>query len=281
MNQRRVNYFPCALSIAGSDSGGGAGVQADLRTFWASGVYGCSVITAVTSQNPVKVSHIEALSSVSVATQTKAVFEAYSVGSVKTGMLFNVDIINSVADALSNLKVPLVVDPVMVSTSGAALLEKNAIETLKEKLIPRADWITPNIPEAELLLDRKIKSIDDMKDSVRQIGSRWGCNCILKGGHAENSPADMVDVVLCENTVYLLSSPSVRGSNATHGTGCVFSAALTAAISRGDSSFKSLCYAKQFVYGSLIEEVEPGEKVHSMYPPAVSYEKNVLLQEVF
>ena len=167
-NNPKNEIYPAALSIAGSDSGGGAGIQADLRTFNAFGVYGCTAITAVTSQNPKKVARIDAIPAEGVVSQIETVLEAIRVRCAKTGMLFSAEIVSAVAACMARHELPLVVDPVMVSTSGSMLLKEDAVEALKNELFPLADWITPNLPEAELLLGRKLKGEADYIDAARE-----------------------------------------------------------------------------------------------------------------
>ncbi len=179
MKSNETEFYPAALTIAGSDSGGGAGIQADLRTFAAFGVYGCSAITAVTAQNPLKVTRVDALPCAGVDAQIKAVLSTIKVRAAKTGMLFSAEIINTVAQNLSEQNLSLVVDPVMISSSGVRLLEEDALTVLKDELLPLASWITPNIPEAELLLGCKIKTHEDAVNAAMEFGHRWDCSVAL------------------------------------------------------------------------------------------------------
>ena len=165
---QNVRLYPAALTIAGSDSGGGAGIQADLRTFHYFRVFGTSAITAVTFQNPLEVAGIEPVSPEGVRAQIRTVRKGIDIAAVKTGMLFSAEIIEAAADALSGFTGPLVVDPVMISTSGRNLLREDAVEALKNTLLPKAAWITPNLPEAEALTGRRIQSGDDAVQAARE-----------------------------------------------------------------------------------------------------------------
>jgi hydroxymethylpyrimidine kinase/phosphomethylpyrimidine kinase len=280
MGKGGKKYYPSALTVAGSDSGGGAGIQADLRTFSAFGVYGCSVITAVTAQNPYKVSRVDPLPADSVAAQLTAALEAFSINSVKTGMLFSVDIIEAIAPFFEQLSVPIVVDPVMVSTSGAKLLEESAVEMIKERIFPAASWITPNIPEAELLLGGSIAGLNDMKEAAQECSIRWDCGCVLKGGHAGAVKGKMSDIVAYKGKVLQLTSPAIDAKIAAHGTGCTFSSAIAASFALGLHWKEALASAKSFVYGSLAEAVQLGGKLHAMYPPTESCLENVSLGRI-
>ncbi len=271
MNKKPLEFYPVALTIAGSDSGGGAGIQADLRTFSAFGVYGCSVITAVTSQNPFKVGRVDPMSQEAVAAQFDAVKSAFRIGAVKTGMLFGESIINTIAPELEKLNVPLVVDPVMVATSGAKLLQDSAVKAMKDKLLPVAAWITPNLKEAELLLECRIGSLKDMADAAKRGAEKWNCGFIVKGGHLGERGSKVSDIVAYEGKVYQLTSPAAETTMAAHGTGCTFSAAAAAGLALKFPWKKALCAAKGFVFGSLEEAVQVGEELEAMYPPEDTY----------
>lgn len=280
MGKEKKNYYPAALTVAGSDSGGGAGIQADLRTFSAFGVFGCSVITAVTAQNPLKVSRVDALSPESVAAQLGAVLDAFSINAVKTGMLFGEDIIEVLAPVFESMSAPLIVDPVMVSTSGAKLLKDSAVEMMKNRIFPAASWITPNIPEAELLLGRKITGFKEMKEAVAECSDRWDCGCVLKGGHAGAYKGKISDLAAWKGSLYKLTSFALDAGIAAHGTGCTFSSAMAASFALGFSWKDALCSAKAFVYGSLVEAVKVGRAFDAMYPPSESYLENVSLEKI-
>jgi hydroxymethylpyrimidine/phosphomethylpyrimidine kinase len=280
MKSNEREFYPSALSIAGSDSGGGAGIQADLRTFAAFGVFGCTAITAVTSQNPTEVTRVDAIPAEGVKTQIEAVLSKIAVRTVKTGMLFSSDIIEAVAGCMKKYEVSLIIDPVMISTSGTRLLEESAIDALMDKLMPLADWITPNIPEAELLSGKKLTTRSDIMNAAEEFGQRWNCSIILKSGHMEPDSDVAADIVYHDGKIFELSSPRVINCKASHGTGCTLSSALAAALALGFPWKKALRMAKGFVYGSLNESIIIGEGLEAMYPPAESYQGKTLLSKI-
>lgn len=239
-----------ALTIAGSDSGGGAGIQADLKTFTAMGVFGTSAITCITAQNPDAVTGIEAVSAKLITAQIKAVTGGFPVSATKTGMLFSTTVIRAVARSLRQVECgPLVVDPVMVSTSGSRLLRQDAMEALCREILPQATAITPNLNEAEILAGCRIRSLKELQTACRAIAMRFGTACIAKGGHLAGGK--VVDV-LCTGSddLTLYTAPRVR-IRGTHGTGCTFSAALTAALAVGEPLHEAVALAKQFVTHAL------------------------------
>ena len=263
--------LPAVLTIAGSDSGGGAGIQTDLRTFNAFNVYGCSAITAVTSQNPDEVRRVDLLSGGAVGCQIETVLDKIPIRFAKSGMLANREIIEAVAGIVARRQLELIVDPVMVSTSGTRLLEESAVSAMKERLFPLAKWITPNSPEAELICGVKIDSASDLVSAARMLYEQFGCNVILKSGHLLH--ADLVSDVVCFNgKLFTLSSPRINvDANTAHGTGCTFSAALTANLALGKSWDEAVMRAKAFVCGSLAESVVLSETLRQMYPPEKSW----------
>lgn len=268
------------LTIAGSDSGGGAGVQADLRTFNAFKVYGCSAITAVTSQNPDEVRRVDVLNAESVKTQLESVLDAIPIRFAKTGMLAARETIECVAAFVQKHNLQLVVDPVMVSTSGARLLAESAVSAMQELLFPLAEWITPNIPEAELICQRKLSAPVDLAGAALQLYEKYQCNCILKSGHAITAE-QVTDIVCYQGDIYALSSPIAKvHGNTAHGTGCTLSAALTANLALNKSWQESLIAAKAFVYGSLCESVALSDTLAQMYPPEKNYSNQVSLQKL-
>ena len=257
-----------ALTVAGSDSGGGAGVQADLRTFSAFGVFGCSSLTALTSQNPLEVRRVDAVPVKGVVAQIETVADALRISAVKTGMLYSAQTVKAVASSLSKLKLPLVVDPVAVSTSGVALLKGDAVSAMRSKLLPIATWATPNIPEAELLASLKIRSEDEMLFAAQEFHRRWGCSCVVKGGHFKGDSKRSSDIVCHKGVLYRLSTPRVKIRAASdHGTGCTFSAALAALLAKEASWEEALLGAKGFVYASLSSPVRISSKLYAMFPP--------------
>ena len=262
-----VEYYPAALTIAGSDSGGGAGIQADLRTFNALGVFGCTAVTAVTAQNPEKVARIDSIPAPGVSAQIDSVMEKIAVRCAKSGMLGSAENVAAVADAVKRHRLSLICDPVMISTSGRRLLVEEAFDVLIKKLLPLALWITPNIPEAEFLLKKKLNTAAELADGAKALFDKTGANILLKGGHCENSKR-AVDYICYRSKVYILSTPKVKVPPfASHGTGCSLSAAMTALTALKFSWSDMLQDAKAFVYGSLREHVEIGPGVSAMYPP--------------
>lgn len=243
------------LTIAGSDSGGCAGIQADIKTMGALGVFGMSAVTAVTSQNTQGVTYIEELSVKSVTTQIEAIYNDLKPDAIKSGMLFSKDIILAVYETLEkHNKVPYVLDPVMVATSGARLLKEDAIEVLIEKLLPIADIVTPNIPEAELISGMKIESQKDVDEACRIIRSKGVKNVIIKGGHFENSE-ESVDTLYDGQNHYELASPRIVTNN-THGTGCTYSAAIASYLALGFNMLEACKYAKQYITSAIIYGAE-------------------------
>jgi hydroxymethylpyrimidine/phosphomethylpyrimidine kinase len=253
-----LNKIPIALTIAGSDSGGGAGIQADLKTFAALGVHGASVITCVTAQNPRRVMAVQPCSVRIVRQQMEAVFEELPPAAVKTGMLFSAEIIRTVARFLGEYpKIPVILDPVMVSTSGADLLQPGARKVLCDKLLPRAILITPNIPETEVLTGKKVRGVEDLRRSARQLHSQFGCAALVKGGHLRGSK-EAVDIFYDGREELLLSATFVRGIR-THGTGCTYSAAITAYLAKGLSLAQSVSRAKQYITHAIASSDRAGE----------------------
>jgi hydroxymethylpyrimidine/phosphomethylpyrimidine kinase len=235
-----------ALTIAGSDSGGGAGIQADLKTFASLGVHGTSAITCLTAQNPRGVSGIQAASSAIVRRQIEAVFAELPPAAVKTGMLYSAEIIRAVAASLGKRRrTPLVVDPVMVATSGAVLLRPSAIRVLKEELFPLATLITPNLDETNLLLGASLASVDDLRWAALELNRRFGCAALVKGGHLRTGK-DAVDVFFDGRIELLLSVPFVNGVS-THGTGCTYSAAIAGHLALGESLPAATRLAKRYI----------------------------------
>ncbi|HTV75777.1 MAG TPA: bifunctional hydroxymethylpyrimidine kinase/phosphomethylpyrimidine kinase [Candidatus Baltobacteraceae bacterium] len=260
MSKRK--QLPVALTIAGSDGGGGAGIQADLKTFAALGVHGTSAIACLTAQNPKRVLGIEACSAKMLLRQIEAVFEELPPRAVKTGMLFSAENISVVANFFRNSKfeirnLKLVVDPVLVSTSGTKLLEPAAIKILREKLLPLATLVTPNLSEAEILAGRKISNAEEMRAAAKEIHSRCGCAVLVKGGHLRGV-SEAVDIFFDGKTELLLSAPFVKGFR-THGTGCTYSAAICAALALGHDLPGAVEIAKKFVTAAISHSYRIGK----------------------
>jgi hydroxymethylpyrimidine/phosphomethylpyrimidine kinase len=235
-----------ALTIAGSDSGGGAGVQADIKAFHAHGVFGATVITSVTAQNTREVRRSFDLPPDVVRAQLEAVLDDLDIAAAKTGMLSSASIIDTVADGLESRSFEkLVVDPVMVSKSGLRLLREDAIETLARRLIPRALVVTPNLDEASLLAGLTISSLEDMKRAASQIGAQGPRAVVVKGGHASFALA--VDVLWEAGRFQLLHAEGPVVERSVHGTGCVFSAAIAARLALGEDVETAVRKAKRYV----------------------------------
>ena len=242
---RHQRNIPVALTVAGSDSGGGAGLQADLKTFAALGVHGTTAVTCVTAQNPTGVRGIECCRPEMVRWQIEAVFDAFRPAAVKTGMLHSAEIIRAVAACFRKRRVPLVVDPVMIATSGARLLKAEAIRVLMHELLPLATLVMPNLDEASVLTDRKLRLPEDLRMAARELQQRFGCAVLVKGGHLP-AMKEAVDFFNDERTELLLSAPFIRGVR-THGTGCTYSAAVTGYLAHGLELTAAVRAAKEHV----------------------------------
>lgn len=244
------------MTIAGSDSGAGAGIQADLKTFAALGVYGTSVLTAITAQNTRAVLAIAEVPEEVIALQIDGVMEDIGAQAIKTGMLSSASIIDVIADRLEAWGVPnLVVDPVMVAKSGDALLQANAVRALVKELLPLAMIVTPNIPEAEVLSRREIHNDDDAREAARAIANLGPAFVVIKGGHRTGEP---VDLVFDGNGFIELATDRIDTSN-THGTGCTFSAAIAAYLARGVPPIDAIGNAKSYLTGALIDAYAIGD----------------------
>lgn len=249
---------PAALTIAGSDSGGGAGIQADLQTFAALGVHGMSAITCLTAQNPCGVTGIQASSPEILRQQIAAVFAELRPAAVKTGMLFSTPLIQVVVNTFQQPNMPpLVVDPVMVATSGARLLKPSAIAIIKQELLPLAMLVTPNLDEAEILVGRKLAEVEDLRRAAQEIHSRYGCAVLVKGGHLRGL-AEAVDVFFDGRNELLLSAPFVKVVS-THGTGCTYSAAITAGLARGLKLPEAVHLGKHFITDAIANSRRVGK----------------------
>lgn len=252
----RLPELPAALTIAGSDSGGGAGIQADLKTFAALRVHGLSAITCVTAQNPLHVARVEPVGSAMVREQLEAVFEAFQPGAAKIGMLYSAAIIRSVTEFFRNhRRLPIILDPVMISTSGGRLLEKSAVKLLRAQLLPLASLVTPNIDEAELLTETKVRTPEQMRSAARRVHEISGGAVLIKGGHLIGRSA--IDVYYDGRTELLLSAPFLRGIN-THGTGCTYSAAIAAYIAHGKAMEPAVRNAKEYITQSIARSKSVG-----------------------
>lgn len=240
------NRTPVALTIAGSDPSGGAGIQADLKTFHQFGVYGEAVITLLTVQNTTRVSRVEILAPDLVQQQIEAVLEDIPPHAAKTGALGNRDLIEMIASLAKNWAFPLIVDPVMISKHGAPLMSSDASAALAKRLIPVTALITPNLPEAEALTGRIVQTVDGMRDAARALYSMGARAVLLKGGHL----ADQATDILYDGEWLELPAPHVATRH-THGTGCTYASAITALLAQGYPLRESVRRAKQFIQDAI------------------------------
>ncbi len=239
------------LTIAGSDSGGGAGIQADLKTIAANGCYGMSVITALTAQNTLGVTGIHAVPVDFVAAQLEAVLSDIGVDAVKIGMLFSPELIRTVAEHLQKFAVNnIILDPVMVAQSGDKLLQDEAIEALKQYLIPLAELITPNLPEASVLLNREIATASAIESAAIELAG-FGCtNVLIKGGHLESGDSD--DCLYLAPEQRIVNFPGLRiATRNNHGTGCTLSSAIASFIAKGEPMATAVGHAKEYITGAI------------------------------
>ena len=249
-----VATAPVALTVAGSDCSAGAGIQADLKTFTALGVYGLTAVTCIVAEVPGKVSWIEPVTARMVREQIEVLLKNFRVGAIKTGLLCSAEIVCAVAQAIQDSEkntarpIPFVVDPVMIATSGDNLLEPEAVESYKNKLFPLATIITPNLDEAALLLETTIKDRKQMEDAAKALAKQYGTSILLKGGHLRGDNA--IDLLFHHGELTEFSLPFVRGVE-THGTGCTYSAAITSGLASGFSLEQAIKRAKKFVTESI------------------------------
>ncbi len=245
----QVTELPTALTIAGSDSGGGAGIQADLKVFFELGCHGMSAITALTAQNTVGVQGVFEVEPAFVTAQIDVVAEDLGVDAAKTGMLASAPIVEAVSAAVKGHGIEkLVVDPVFVSKHGAHLLADDAVGALKETLLPLAEVVTPNVYEAAALTGIEITSLDDMREAARALLELGPRAVLVKGGHLEGDVA--TDVFFDGSELKMLESPRFDTTD-THGTGCALSAAITARLAHGDEVFEAVSFAKEFISGAI------------------------------
>ncbi len=246
---------PVAMTIAGSDSGGGAGIQADLKTFLALDVYGTSAVTAITAQNTVGVHAVQEISVEIIAAQIDAIMDDIGADAAKTGMLSSAEIIRTVAERIRHWRIDrLVVDPVMVATSGDRLLREDAVQALVRDLLPLALVLTPNLPEAEVLVGRKLVTEDDMRQAARDICALGPRAVLVKGGHAAG---DATDVLFDGQSFRTFTSQRIDTPN-THGTGCTLSAAIAAGLAMGFTVVEAVDVAKHYVTEAIRHSVPLG-----------------------
>ena len=246
-----------ARAIAGSDSGGGAGLQADLKTFAALGVHGTSVVTCLTAQNPRTVLSVAASSAECVRSQLEAVFSEIPPRAAKTGMLYESGVVQAVINWFREHRgIPLVVDPVAIATSGARLLRAPAFRLLRDDLLPLASLVTPNIPEAEKLLGCSITGPEDLREAARALHTQHGCAVLVKGGHLQGT-GQAIDILFDGKDEWLFSARRVRAVR-THGTGCTYAAAIVAFLARGETMVEAVFQAKSYVTQAIAQSVRIG-----------------------
>ena len=245
-----------ALTIAGSDCSGGAGIQADLKTMLANGVYGMSAITALTAQNTTGVAAIMNVTPEFLGQQLDCIFTDIFPDAVKIGMVSDKDLIRMIAQKLRQYQPKhVVVDPVMVATSGARLIADDAVEVLQQELFPLATVLTPNIPEAEVLLGENIASKEGMEKAAEEIGRQYGCGVLCKGGHSVN---DANDLLYCDGKVTWFAGKRINNPN-THGTGCTLSSAIAANLAKGCELAEAVRLAKEYISGALAAMLDLGK----------------------
>ena len=251
--------IPQVLTIAGSDSGGGAGIQADLKTFQMRGVFGTAAITAVTAQNTLGVFDIAPVPIQTIQGQIKAVADDFDIAAVKIGMLGNVEIIQAVADCLAQYAFPhIVLDPVMIAKGGAPLLQDHAITALTELILPYATVITPNLPEAEALTGVQIVNEQSAQKAAHILQQMGVENVVIKGGHSQGSQSAVcLDWIFTPNEHFVVTCPRIQ-TEQTHGTGCTFSACLTAELAKGKNFSEAVRIAKAFITAAIRQPLNLG-----------------------
>ena len=263
-----------ALTIAGSDSSGGAGIQADMKTMSALGIYSCTVITAITAQNTLNVDHIFPLSADIIKKQIMSVLSDIPIHAIKVGMVYNNEIITAVRDILKNSKIPIVLDPIISAGTGARLLEQEFLSDFKIKLLPFCDVVTPNIHEAEKLSGIKIKNQNDIKKTALKIQKLGAKNVVVKGGHFKNNDKVIVDTILNERGKFaLIKNPRMKIVE-MHGSGCNFSAALTAFLAMKFPMVIACLMAIKYVHNSIVNTVKIGTGIPVNNPISLMYEES-------
>lgn len=262
------------MTIAGSDSSGGAGIQADMKTMSALGIYSCTVITAITAQNTLNVDHIFPLSADIIKKQIMSVLSDIPIHAIKIGMVYNNEIITAVSDILKNSKIPIVLDPIISAGTGARLLEQEFLSDFKIKLLPFCDVVTPNIHEAEKLSGIKIKNENDIKKTALKIQKLGAKNVVVKGGHFKNNDKVIVDTILNERGKFaLIKNPRMKIVE-MHGSGCNFSAALTAFLAMKFPMVIACLMANKYVHNSIVNTVKIGKGIPVNNPISLMYEES-------
>lgn len=246
------------MTVAGSDSGGGAGIQADLKTFSAIGVFGTTAITCVTSQSPKGVTGIQTIDPELVSKQIRTLKDAFDIKAIKTGMLFSPGIISMVAATFQELQLKnIVVDPVMLASSGARLLKEEAIDTLKKHLLPICSLVTPNMNEAAVLLNQEVENVEQMENAAREIYDSFGCPALVKGGHLPRA-RQAIDVFYDGKEVHEFKKRFIAGIN-SHGSGCTYASAIAAYMAKGKPMLKAIELAKHFVQQAFENAIQIGD----------------------
>lgn len=240
---------PVVLTIAGSDCSSGAGIQADLKAFSYFGTHGLTAVTCVVAETPNQVVSIHPIPPAILQDQIRVLLDTYQVSAIKTGMLYSKAHIVAITELLELLPIPLIVDPVMVATSGAHLLRDDAVDAYSTRLLPITDLVTPNLPEVSVLLGEEITRLDQLESAAQEISKIYNTSCLVKGGHLP-SENKRIDVLWCDGKSYHFSAPTVNVES-THGTGCTLSAAITANIARGHSIPEAVQIAKDWVHSAI------------------------------
>jgi hydroxymethylpyrimidine kinase / phosphomethylpyrimidine kinase / thiamine-phosphate diphosphorylase len=263
-----------ALTIAGSDSSGGAGIQADMKTMSALGIYSCTVITAITAQNTSNVDHILPLNADIIKKQIISILSDIPIHAIKIGMVYNNEIITATSDILRNLKIPIVLDPIVSAGTGAQLLQRKFLSDFKTKLIPICDVVTPNINEAEKLSGIKIKNESDIKKTALKIQKQGARNVVIKGGHFRNEEMIIIDTILDEFGKFtVIKNPRMKIVE-THGSGCNFSAAVTAFVALKFPIVKACIMANKYVHNSIVNTLKIGKGIPVNNPISTMYEES-------
>lgn len=257
---------PIALTIAGSDCSSGAGIQADLKTFSHHGSHGLTAVTCVVAETPEKVISIHSVPPAILQEQISILLKTYPINAIKTGMLYSKAHLVATYELLEKTDIPLVVDPVMVATSGTSLLDDSAITAYKDRLLPRATLITPNMPEASVLLGRPIESPDDLEPASKELSEMFQTSCLLKGGHLPGE-GDRLDMLWHEGKAYHFTASKINIA-CTHGTGCTLSAAITAQLAHGANMLDAVSASLDWVHSAIMNsfkwESPSGNTIHCL-----------------
>jgi len=263
-----------ALTIAGSDSSGGAGIQADMKTMSALGIYSCTVITAITAQNTSNVDYILPLNADIIKKQIMSILSDIPIHAIKIGMVYNNEIITVISDILRNLKIPIILDPIVSAGTGAQLLQREFLSDFKNKLIPICDVVTPNISEAEKLSGIKIKNKNDIKKTALKIQKQGARNVVIKGGHFRNKEMIILDTILDEFGKFIVIKNPRMKIVETHGSGCNFSAAVTAFVALKFPVVKACIMANKYVHNSIVNTLKIGKGIPVNNPISTMYEES-------